>query len=413
MNCLDFDKFLSEIKLIYDSDNVDEVTDAIEKGFEHFDRIFCSDIKRDPNRANLLKLVDSQSLLKVDQVFPPREFCEQRFEYLDSGTFGSTLVFKQGRRQKEIVIKSIRCFPTEHSVSPYLYGLMTYKDTFNEVNCMLILAKLARSGFRVKMDNCKEQSRSMLFKADCFPKVNKVFLCDSTDCTFSLECMFQFTNTNPVYGYYESVIIEMEHCGLDLCTLLNDSLDKSQLESILMQVVIGLCIAECAFEFEHRDLHLSNILAQHTTQRWIRFVYKSQVYLLESNGYQAKVIDYSYSRIKYNGEVFFKHLDFLNVTNKEHIVNDGYSEMAYYVNKQWNLFSPRSNLAWIKTIVKDLEQHLNDILVDNKSPIVQYVLNFHQMASDCENLDQLFHKLMAMSSIKKGCSGYIWKMSNG
>ncbi len=76
-------------------------------------------------------------------------------------------------------------------------------------------------------------------------------------------------------------------------------MNASQLLSVLQQITIGLAIAEVVFEFEHRDLHISNILLKETEkEKEIKFIYKSLYYSIKSLGFEAMIIDTTFSRIK-------------------------------------------------------------------------------------------------------------------
>lgn len=73
-----------------------------------------------------------------------------------------------------------------------------------------------------------------------------------------------------------------------------------QLLSVVCQVTIGLAIAEAAVEFEHRDLHISNILIRDTNDKQIDFIHRFNRYSVNSEGIEATIIDTTFSRIKYS-----------------------------------------------------------------------------------------------------------------
>lgn len=74
--------------------------------------------------------------------------------------------------------------------------------------------------------------------------------------------------------------------------------DPYQLLSITKQVTFALAVAETAFEFEHRDLHISNILVKPTADEYNLFIISGQEYRVESCGFKVCLIDTTFSRYR-------------------------------------------------------------------------------------------------------------------
>ena len=53
-----------------------------------------------------------------------------------------------------------------------------------------------------------------------------------------------------------------------------------------------------AIEFEHRDLHISNILLRKTSQKLLHIKLYGKKYTIATHGIKATIIDYTLSRIK-------------------------------------------------------------------------------------------------------------------
>ena len=70
--------------------------------------------------------------------------------------------------------------------------------------------------------------------------------------------------------------------------------------SILTQVTFALAAAEDAYDFEHRDLHVSNILVKKTDKLGVEFVIKGRSYKVESCQVRASIIDMTFSRFTYS-----------------------------------------------------------------------------------------------------------------
>lgn len=71
-----------------------------------------------------------------------------------------------------------------------------------------------------------------------------------------------------------------------------------QVISIAKQVAFALAVAEAAYEFEHRDLHNSNILIKKTSNKYVIFCLNGKSYQLECCGVMAFIIDNTFSRYK-------------------------------------------------------------------------------------------------------------------
>lgn len=70
-----------------------------------------------------------------------------------------------------------------------------------------------------------------------------------------------------------------------------------------------LAVAEQKFEFEHRDLHWGNVVITPTEEEFIKFVLKGKSYEIKSEGVRATIIDYSLSRMTYEGAVLYNDLE--------------------------------------------------------------------------------------------------------
>lgn len=69
-----------------------------------------------------------------------------------------------------------------------------------------------------------------------------------------------------------------------------------------------LAVAEGKFEFEHRDLHWGNILIAPTELKFIEYRIAGKTYKVLTNGVKVTIIDYSLSRMVYDGAVLYDNL---------------------------------------------------------------------------------------------------------
>jgi hypothetical protein len=71
-----------------------------------------------------------------------------------------------------------------------------------------------------------------------------------------------------------------------------------QVISIAKQVAFALAVAEAAYEFEHRDLHNSNVLIKKTSNKYVIFCLNGKLYQMECCGVMAFIIDNTFARYK-------------------------------------------------------------------------------------------------------------------
>jgi serine/threonine-protein kinase haspin len=69
-----------------------------------------------------------------------------------------------------------------------------------------------------------------------------------------------------------------------------------------------LAVAETKFDFEHRDLHWGNILVARTDDKFVEYRVDGKVIKLPTCGVKATIIDYTLSRMVYDGAVLYDNL---------------------------------------------------------------------------------------------------------
>ena len=74
------------------------------------------------------------------------------------------------------------------------------------------------------------------------------------------------------------------------------------------QTALILAVAERKFKFEHRDLHWGNVLIAPTTDKFAEFRIDGKIFKLLTHGVKATIIDYSLSRMVYDGAVLYDNL---------------------------------------------------------------------------------------------------------
>lgn len=97
----------------------------------------------------------------------------------------------------------------------------------------------------------------------------------------------------------EVAIMKMEDCGLPMADIVG-KLKPLEVLSLVKQILIGFMVAEKAFEFEHRDLHMGNIMVKHTEKDTLKYMYVDKNIYLPSYNLQVKIIDTTFSRLKFS-----------------------------------------------------------------------------------------------------------------
>ena len=127
--------------------------------------------------------------------------------------------------------------------------------------------------------------------------------------------------------------------------------------SILKQVVFSLGAAELAMEFEHRDLHLGNVLVRRCARNaYIPYSLNGLERSVRSEGVFATIIDFTISRIKKDGCAVYEDIsrDEGFFTGKGDIQFDVYRDMRTLNKNKWGRFKPRTNILWAHYLCKSL-----------------------------------------------------------
>jgi serine/threonine-protein kinase haspin len=146
----------------------------------------------------------------------------------------------------------------------------------------------------------------------------------------------------------------MEFGGIDLESYKLTSV--AQIQSVLAQVLSSMGLAEERLLFEHRDLHLGNVLIRPTHRTDIRL---GNYQTIQTEGILCCIIDCSLARFRdQNGNVEYRDLvddDWLfSGDAKESGQYQVYRDMRDVVDDCWNQFHPKTNLLWISFMATEL-----------------------------------------------------------
>lgn len=170
---------------------------------------------------------------------------------------------------------------------------------------------------------------------------------------------------------FEYVVSVMRHDGQPLWWMMtHKKLSAEQFSSVLVQVIVGLAIAEKVFMYEHRDLHVSNILIKKTSKSELPFTLDGSRYDIVSHGVKATIIDATFSRLTRDGKVYYRDLTSTlraygskKTPTRMSLQNRSYRQMVHITKNNWEEFNPKTNLIWITYLCETLMK--NEVMKAN------------------------------------------------
>ena len=374
----------------------------------------------DAMRLKLLELCNQYDALDFDDEFSIGRY--PTILNLDSGTFAVTFLAID-KYQNLIVLKVIRTIAKEiqNRLSQLTYsGTETFDEVYNEVMISKTLSNLHHT----------KLNRTHCFPQILFTRLVKGRIPDNFNITklkdtkpdqhrcLTLEQFFNILKDNKALKRTKSTllndrkkfvkqepfklfpdapveyaVIAMKYVGKPIWKrLLNRQLNAQQLFSVAQQLIFGLACAEQQFNFEHRDLHISNILIKRTKKPEIEFILNNQIYKLSTHGYRCFIVDMTFSRLTVNNQIFFKDLS--NVLYKRQDENKKlkmqdmvYQLMRDEIGDNWQKFRPRTNLHWLIYVLKTIKSC--ELFKKNNDLISQLLADYFNYANQCANLTEL------------------------
>ncbi|CAM9873359.1 unnamed protein product [Lampetra fluviatilis] len=143
------------------------------------------------------------------------------------------------------------------------------------------------------------------------------------------------------------IVFEFEDGGTSLETYQFSSM--LQMLAVLQQVLVALAVAEEAICFEHRDLHWGNVLVKQTKKKKLSYRLFGQTFSMPTHGVQAKIIDYTLSRMEHDGIKKFTDMasDKMLFQGQGDYQYDIYRIMRNENNNNWAAYSPHTNVLWL------------------------------------------------------------------
>ncbi|KAF6212754.1 hypothetical protein GE061_010462 [Apolygus lucorum] len=295
----------------------------------------------------ILKISDQTDFVQFSDILKPD--CYVGAEKLGEGVYGE--VFGVTRGEEKTVIKII---PVEGELR--VNG--AEQKTYNEIVPELLIS--------VELSSLRLADREPPYlMAGGFVPILKVSLVQGKYPKGLMDLWIEFDeaegseNDSPeVFNEQQLyIVIEQANGGRDLE---NYSFSTAkQVVSIFKQVVFALAVAECAMEFEHRDLHWANVLVSRTKEMQVSFWLRGVEHKIKTDGVKATIIDYSLSRMKYR-DVYPMFLDlskdpdlFIGTGDFQF---DVYRQMKKDVGNDWKKHVPKTNVRWLHYLVDKMQK---------------------------------------------------------
>ncbi|RZB40203.1 uncharacterized protein BDFB_009022, partial [Asbolus verrucosus] len=148
------------------------------------------------------------------------------------------------------------------------------------------------------------------------------------------------------------IVLELANGGQDLESyIFNNAL---QVFAVFKQTACALAVAESQLKFEHRDLHWGNILISNVDKnKTLRYRLNGKDIDVDTHGVEVTIIDFTLSRIEFDGVVIFNDL---SLDNELFVAKGDYQFEIYRLMQQsnrneWQHFEPYSNILWLHYIL--------------------------------------------------------------
>ncbi|XP_043290164.1 uncharacterized protein [Venturia canescens] len=208
------------------------------------------------------------------------------------------------------------------------------------------------------------------------------------------------------------IVLELGHGGEDLEAYVFQN--STEACALFIQTALALAVAEETLEFEHRDLHWGNLLISRTDEPQIDFKLDNKPFSVSSKGVKVSVIDFTLSRMSYQGCSIFNDLSMdedLFVAQGEYQF-EIYRLMRYKLENNWQRFEPYTNILWLHYILdkmitavryrrKNTKVHKNGIL--ELQLLKDKILDFDSavdFVTNCDKVKRLQASRTSLSTVR-------------
>lgn len=192
----------------------------------------------------------------------------------------------------------------------------------------------------------------------------------------------------------------MEHCGESLRSCYR-KLSMKQIISVVYQILLSLAAAESTFEYEHRDLHLGNIMVRSTKSMSVHFVVASKEYRVDTEGKRAFIIDNTFARMRIGAYYYYTNLsdrlsalakDATDPTKVQSEQDKIYVGMYHSANGNWAKWMAHTNLEWMSFIIHRLLKHVHLGSREDERFFAE-LQTLHQQIKTCKTLKSVLDSI--------------------
>ncbi|RZF34386.1 hypothetical protein LSTR_LSTR008925 [Laodelphax striatellus] len=315
------------------------ITTTIEEDLDETVQLINVDEDKISAKQQVLNLCNQTDILIFDSVLPERK--SKGMKKIGEGVYGEVFMMTDPTNKESIVVKII---PIEGNIEYNGDVQKKFHEIISEIHISQALSNLKKD----KIDKAEfwTDVYCNIIACNCFQGEYPKFLLDLWD-KYHKENVSE--NDSPDIFPQDQLYIslKMSHGGGDIQNHLFSSARQSYYT--VVQVIFALAVAERALEFEHRDLHIGNILVSKTKEKHIFFKIDGVKFKLPTYLRKATIIDYTLSRMNSENLLFYNDLG----KDEELFLGKGdlqfqiYRDMRVDVKNQWQNFEPKTNLRWI------------------------------------------------------------------
>ncbi|XP_039275434.1 serine/threonine-protein kinase haspin homolog [Nilaparvata lugens] len=316
------------------------ITTTIEEDLDETLDVINVDEDKDAAKNKVLSLCDQTDILKFESVLYESTSTDMR--KIGEGVYGEVFMMNDPRKKEESIV--VKIIPVEGNLD---YNGEVQKR-FHEIISEIYISKALSN---LKKENIHEARfwtdvYCNIIASNCFRGKYPKFLVDLWN---EYDEKKESENDSPKMFPEDQLYIslKMSHGGEDIQN--HEFTSARQSYYIILQVICALAVAERSLEFEHRDLHIGNILVSKTKEKSIFFKIDGMEFKLPTFNKKATIIDYTLSRINDDNQLLYNDLG----KDEELFQGQGdlqfqiYRDMREDTRNEWNKFVPKTNLRWI------------------------------------------------------------------
>lgn len=344
-------------------------------------QITSTDLENQKARSYIFDVCCQQELIPFESWLSPK--CTNKWKKVGEGVYGEVFSYSSGNR-----CTIVKIIPIEGEVN---INSEKQKKMFEVYSEIVIATELNKLWYK-----------SNLNQTSSFCKLKRVSCVQGKYPSILINYWQQYDkdkgsdNDNPDILPEDQMfmILEMENGGIDVENFIFNSAHQSLFA--FLQIVFGLAVAEEAYMFEHRDLHIGNILIKKCSNKKIAYVLEGEHFDVPSRGIKITIIDYTLSRMTYNSNHIFNDLskDTELFTSVGDYQFDIYRMMRKETNDQWESFKPATNIYWLHYVLdkmlmsvhyKKTNTVLHSIGLSNLERLKSVILSFNSAKSFAES----------------------------